>query len=183
MPTGNADATFTWTGPINWSVPGPQNTTTTGNLFGTFLTGGTISNYDGSTADGFSGDMLTLTDLLNTSMSVAGDRYVSFFKITGGYNIGAPMPVTISHDDGAAVYIDGIQQPGITSAETSEVTQGFTYPAGSHTFQVNYVEANGSPSVLSFAQPVPEPASWALMIVGVGAAGAMLRGQRKRAFA
>jgi hypothetical protein len=42
----------------------------------------------------------------------------------------------------------------------------------------------GDPGVLSVQDPpsgVPEPASWAMMLVGFGGVGAMLRGARKQA--
>lgn len=42
-------------------------------------------------------------------------------------------------------------------------------------------QAGGLPAIPTAA--VPEPASWALMIVGFGGAGAMLRGRRRVAFA
>lgn len=173
LPTGAADAVFTWTGPINWVNNGPQNTSSSGNLFGSFLTGGSISGYSSP-----SGDFATVADLLNASMSIAGDQYVSYFQITGSYNA-TSVTGTLTHDDGASLY-DYLGNAVVSSPnETSQVTDNFTLPGGAHNFTLDYVEANGSPSVLNFnVAAVPEPATWAMMLIGFFGIGAMVRSRR-----
>ena len=174
-PTGAASAEFTYTGDINWFAPGPQNTDSSGNLVGAFIPSANISGFTSP-----SGAYATLGDFLNASLSVAGDAYASFFKITGSYS-GSSVGGTIKHDDGASVY-DYLgnavySHPG----ETSQITGNFTLPGGDHPFTVDYVEGNGSPSVLNLAvTAVPEPATWAMMVLGFFGLGAMLRSRGKR---
>ena len=171
-PTGAASAEFTYTGDINWFAPGPQNTDSSGNLVGAFIPSANISGFTSP-----SGAYATLGDFLNASLSVAGDAYASFFKITGSYS-GSSVGGTIKHDDGASVY-DYLGNAVYSSpAETSEITGNFVLPDGDHTFTVDYVEGNGSPSVLTLA--VPEPATWAMMLLGFFGLGAMLRSRGKR---
>ena len=174
-PTGAVSADFTYTGDINWFSPGPQNTDNTGNKVGTFIPSANISGFTSP-----SGAYATLADFLNASLSVAGDAYASFFKITGSYS-GTAVSGTIAHDDGATVY-DYLGNAVYSSpAETSEITGNFVLPAGDPPFPVDYVEGTGSPSVLTLAvTAVPEPATWAMMVLGFFGLGAMLRSRGKR---
>jgi hypothetical protein len=158
VPSGTADAHFTYTGPLNWVDNSPQNTTPAGNLASNFLTLANISGY--TSPNGTIADVATFG---NTSLSIAGDGYVTFFKITGTYY--GPGG-TITHDDGATLFINGSLRLS-SPAETQAITQGFTNPLGEApaTFELWYVSANGAPSVLQVTA-VPEPATWAMMILG-----------------
>jgi hypothetical protein len=51
---------------------------------------------------------------------------------------------------------------------------------GEHFTSVTFASSQNSFEVDNLAVGVPEPASWALMILGFGGAGAALRGQRRR---
>ena len=176
-PSGAAIASFDWTGPIDWTVTGAQNTTTAGNKMGDFLDGNATQLSNLSSA-------LSPADFLDVSLSAAGDPYASFFRITGSYVSATDFHGTISHDDGASIYLDGAN---IYShpAETSDISSPYTLTAGSRNFVVDYVEGNGSPSVLTFDAPggVPEPATWMMMIAGFGGIGSMLRSRRRAAIA
>jgi PEP-CTERM motif len=178
-PTGAPSAEFTYTGDINWFVAGPQNTTPSGNLAGAFIPSADISGFTSP-----SGAYATLADFLNSSLSVAGDAYASFFRITGSYSSGTSVSGSISHENGASVY-DYLGNAVYSSpSETSEITGNFVLPSGSHPFTVDYVEGNGSPSVLNLSMSgVPEPSTWAMMLMGFGGLGAAMRARRKLATA
>ncbi len=158
LPSGTADAHFTYFGPLNWVDIEPQNTTSAGNLASSFLTLANISGYTSP-----NGTIADVAAFGNTSLSIAGDGYVTFFKITGTYY--GPGG-TITHDDGATLWINGSLRVS-SPAETQAVTQGFTNPLGEAPapFELWYVSANGAPSVLQVTA-VPEPATWAMMILG-----------------
>ena len=160
--------TFTYTGDLNWSTSNPANTV------GDFITTGMISGL--LPAD--------LTALLATNMSVSGDSRTSFFRITGTISSPGPFSGTITHDDGVTFIVGGntlIDFPGETPSDTSS----FGPVAGSavlHHFIIDYVEGNGAPSILNFAvTAVPEPATWAMMILGFLGVG-FLSYRKKSAF-
>ena len=132
---------------------------------------------------------LSFSDFLNRSLTINGDAYTTFFRISTAYTSASAINGTFTHDDGATIYVDG-NLAGGSAPETSQVTQAYSLPGGGgvHNLKVYYVTGNGTPSILSFdpqvstfSGGVPEPATWALMITGFGAAGAMLR--RRRALA
>ena len=94
---------------------------------------------------------------------------------------------SVSHDDGLQLNIDGVglvvDQPGPHSPTLTPFTAHAT-TAGNYNFQLSYGECCGGPAELIVdlrGSPVggaPEPVTWSLMIMGFGAAGAMLRRRR-----
>ncbi len=181
-PSNSAVAVFDWSGPINWVAPGPQNTTTAGNLFGTFFTGGSITNF-ASPGSEYTNDASGLANFLASSMSVAGDNYWTYIRVDGTTYAGM---ATITHDDGASVYQgsanDGSGVLYNHPTETSAITSApFAIAAGA--YHIDYIEGNGSPSQLSFSVAgVPEPATWAMMMLGFAGLGyAGLRSRRREA--
>ena len=185
VPGGAASVTFDWSGPINWSDTSPQNSSSAGGKAGDLLDGNAtqLSNY-ATTVSG-----MTLANFLNRSLTINGDAYTTFFRLSTEYTSASSISGSFTHDDGATIYVDG-NFAGGSPGETSQVTQAYSLPGGGgvHNLNVYYVTGNGTPSILSFeprittfSGGVPEPATWALMITGFGAAGAMLR--RKRATA
>jgi hypothetical protein len=111
--------------------------------------------------------------LLTTPFSVTMTTYAS----TSNAKYGGTLLSTFSNSS-----------PGASSTNLFAPTLG----AGSGPYSVtekyvihadnrNGTDASTSPSIiLSGVAAVPEPATWALMIMGFGGAGAMLRGQRRR---
>jgi hypothetical protein len=162
VPTGLADAHFTYTGPLSWVDIEPQNTTPSGNLAKNFLTLGNISGF---TSPNLS--LASVTAFGNLSLSIAGDAYDTYFLITGTY---AGPNGTITHDDGATLGLNGSTVVA-SSGETSAITNSFLNPGGNPVpFVLNYVSANGAPSVLTMTA-VPEPGTWAMMILGFAGVG------------
>lgn len=175
VPTGAADATFTYNGPLSWFDIEPQNTTPAGNLAKNFLNIASISGFASP-----SGAYADSAAFGNTSLSIAGDAYDSFFIITGTYYSSADTLASITHDDGVSVYVNGAPVFQF-AAETAARTDQFTLPGGGlKQFALYYVSANGAPSVLDFAPPVPEPATWAMMLIGFAGVGFMAYRCQKR---
>ena len=171
IPASVADAHFTFNDPtnggINWSNLAAQNLSLPGNLVKDFLQIGDISGFtspDGAYAD--------VNAFGNASMSVAGDSVATFFQLLATYSAPVPLAGTISHDDGASVYVNGVNVYS-HPAETAVITGNFVLPSGNNNnLALYYVEANGSPSVLNVSA-VPEPATWAMMILGFFGLGFM----------
>jgi PEP-CTERM motif len=92
--------------------------------------------------------------------------------------------LTVTHDDGIEVPYNNINGPtyiGFTAGPTSAITETGTCPACSGPGQVGivYNEADGAPSVLTVdSVSVPEPSTWALMLLGFGGLGVAMRRSR-----
>ena len=102
-------------------------------------------------------------------MSDEGNDYYSYLLVTGTTGGGI---ATISHDDGASVY-QGLPGSGMSlynSPGQQSDTGPHSFAIGSGPFYIDYIEANGSPSILSFTV-VPEASTWAMMMLGFTALG------------
>jgi hypothetical protein len=88
------------------------------------------------------------------------------------FNVAGAAPIILT---GPAIW-------GGSPAGNGDQTQGFTvsYHFDAPVTSVVFSSTSNSFEFDKLAGGVPEPASWALMIMGFGGAGAVLRGQRRR---
>ena len=100
------NATFTYTGPIDWQNNAPNGDP---NLVSSFLNLSDVTNLSG-----YGGNITTFG---NVSLSTIGDNCAtctSFFQITGTGNFSGG---TIQHDDGASLYLGALPGPLTTVFE------------------------------------------------------------------
>ena len=95
---------------------------------------------------------------------------------------------SISADDDAFLFVDGVsvlQNGGIHAATTQNANVSLTQ--GAHSFKLFYADRQETEAQLTFSLPsdilvtpgVPEPATWAMMILGFGGIGVALRRRPK----
>jgi hypothetical protein len=155
---------------IIWQNSGGQ---TGPNLASQFVTAADITS--------FSGGLAAETAFLASTLSVKGDAQTAFFDIHGLLSGTITSPgSTVSHDDGATFVIGGITQFS-NAPETNNAVDNV--PGGTFSgakFDLYYVEGNGAPAVLdvrlagsNLTTDVPEPSTWAMMILGFFGVGFM----------
>jgi hypothetical protein len=98
----------------------------------------------------------------------------------------------VGHDDGVILSIAGfgtvVNAPGPTSFSTSPFTVTNPGAAGNFAFTLEYNECCGGPADLEFAinnvvigGGVPEPSTWAMMLLGFAGLGFAFRQSRRKA--
>ncbi|MFT3975936.1 MAG: FxDxF family PEP-CTERM protein [Sphingomonas bacterium] len=148
----------------------PASAATTINLV---PTGGTLTGIFGNTNPHGSG-----TDLYDFTVPTSGDLY--------GFVGSVGLRITLTNLDFTSVTLDGNAFNQISSGVFELQTIAQSILAGNHTISVSYANAQRESSyagLLSFnpsATPaVPEPATWAMMILGFGLIGGAMRYRRR----
>jgi hypothetical protein len=111
------------------------------------------------------------------------------FLFTGStYLAAGANSFSILHDDGIELSIDGIGTVVSDAGPTAATESPFTVmapTAGFYNFELGYGECCGGPATVEFTvngapAGVPEPATWAMMLLGFGGLGVAMRNSRGR---
>jgi len=143
--------------------------------------------HTGVTATGF-GTLPLPLPLQNMYVpNATGGDNVDFFLtaiLSGTFTGHGATSLTVSSDDDALVYLDGLYVGGLGGVHgTTTAVLDLGNLAGNHSLKVFYADRARVDAKLALTgiglddlgPGVPEPATWAMMILGFGAAGGMLR--------
>jgi len=116
-----------------------------------------------------------------------GQNYTVLFDMAGNPDGGGSTKIAVVSDAGSQTDVFSFDQAGNTHANMGWVTQQFNFTATNTSAQLTFSSAQNNPFGAAIdnvrVAGVPEPATWALMLLGFGGLGAMLRRRRSLAFA
>jgi hypothetical protein len=162
------------------------------------LTADATVNQDGSTVtfsstdtfDTDTGGEAVISDGSGANADPFNNLNVSFEHswnaVTFSFDGGAPSLMTLSVNGGAAIFVGGGNCTfcTINNGETKFTITGSATPISTLAFTFDPDVGSGRQfRVMGVSGPIPEPGSWAMMIMGFGGIGAMLRRRRDLALA
>jgi hypothetical protein len=165
---------FSYTGALDWINANPEGGSNTGQDF---------LNGPANIASATFATPAQKTAFLGTTLSNQSETVATFIQITGVLSSTAPLTGTITHDDGASFYVNGVNLiPGVAGPTVAEDTplSGSAAFYKDASYLLDYIEFNGSPAELALniiggtlTTDVPEPSTWAMMILGFFGVGFM----------
>jgi hypothetical protein len=152
-------------------------------------------NYDSRVTDYTIGGFLNNPTFIDPSaaFTAAGGGSASadniFLLLSGTIGLlSGNNSFVVEHDDGVVMNVAGfgnvVDMPGATAPSTTPFNVFNPGAAGNFDFTLQYTECCGPPAVLLLTinnvnPGIPEPATWAMMLVGFGGLGAALRSARR----
>jgi fibro-slime domain-containing protein len=148
-------------------------------------TPGVTNGGDTVTASGTGTITLPFADNSFFAPSGGGTNNANGFltaRFTGSFTLAAPRYITFNlrADDDAFLFVNNTLFTGIGGVHTatSAPTVRQLFGMGTHTVNLFYADRHRTAAVLQLSglsEPIPEPASWAMLIAGFGLVGAALR--------
>jgi choice-of-anchor C domain-containing protein len=138
---------------------------------------------DGTRSVDLSGnDKGSISQMLN-GLTI-GQTYQVTFSLAGNPDGGSSTKVAVASDGGSQSSVYAFLQGGNTKSSMGWTPQSFTFTATGEsanlTFSASENDAYGPALDNVGIAAVPEPATWAMMILGFGVVGATVRGSRRR---
>ncbi len=92
------------------------------------------------------------TPVVDKKASECTSSYGTYMELTGIVRLTQNERLTITHDDGVSLEIDGTAVPGLTSGNTGAIAETFVFAglSGSHTIDLVYANVCGA-GLLSFS--------------------------------
>ena len=160
-PSSPPDATFSLKHvSFNMNAPGGNDTPALppnlNNAVGAFLNSAdkvTGLTFSGMNNFSVGGTVNASTPVINTtSADCGGGTYGTYMVISGTLSLTTNEAITIAHDDGVTLTIDGAAVSGLTSGATNPVAEvvQFTGKTGTHSIVLTYANSCGN-GYLSFS--------------------------------